>query len=247
MAIIIVNVTFADSELRKELVAPHVELIESLCFALRVASLTQEEYDVRQPLTVADEHAHYTPGELLAVVMEEDFRLRPALGELDANHYLGSHGVLIDPAQQIFPETARWCLSALKNLSRPSKDPTAANGLVKTGILILIMRFITIASTVDSENTYENTNHGPESLHHFDNAPTRWHSNSIQDSALYVVMNLAATKASRDYLRELNTINLLTCITDYNKPMRRELYGELTDEQRQLEFQRLKAVSHVVT
>ena len=70
MAIILVNLTFADVDLRKELVSPQIELIESLCFALRVASFTHEEYDARQPLTVADENAHYTPSQLLAAIME---------------------------------------------------------------------------------------------------------------------------------------------------------------------------------
>jgi hypothetical protein len=127
---------------------------------------------------------------------------------------------------------ARWCLSALKHLSRPStKD--AANILVKTGIMNLIMGFISVPST-DTENEGE-----------FTNAPIGWQSNSMQDAALFVVMNLAATKASRDYIRELDGVHLLTCITDYNKRVRREMTD--SDEQRQLEFQRLKAVSHYAT
>lgn len=231
MAIILVNLTFADVDLRKELVSPQIELVESLCFALRVASFTQEEYDVRHPLTVADENAQYKPSHLLAAIMEEDMRLRPALSELDYNRYLG-HEPLIDPAHYLYPETARWCLSALKHLSRPStKD--AANILVKTGIMNLIMRFVSVRST-DTENEGE-----------FTNAPTGWQSNSIQDAALFVVMNLAATKASRDYIRELDGVHLLTCITDHNKRVRREMTD--SDEQRQLEFQRLKAVSHYAT
>lgn len=229
MAIILVNLTFADADLRKELVSPQIELIESLCFALRVASFTQEEYDDRQPLNVADETARYTPSDLLAAITKDDLSLRPALSELDYNRHFG-HEPLVDPAHFIFPETARWCLSALKHLSRPSTKG-AANILVKSGIMNLIMRFITVPSG-DTENESE-----------FTNAPTCWHSSSMQDAALFVVMNLAATKASRDYIRELDGVHRLTCITDYNKRDRRETRDG--DEQRQLEFQRLKAVSHV--
>lgn len=154
MAIILVNLTFADAELRKELVArSNIELIESLSFALRVASFTQEEYDARQPLSVPNENEQYTPSYLLSAVMEEDVRSRPALGELDYNHaYYHSHELLVDPAHMLFPETARWCLSALKNLSRPCKDSAAADILVNSGILLLIMRFISIGEPIDTEN-----------------------------------------------------------------------------------------------
>jgi len=156
MAIILVNLTFADAELRKEIVTKsNIELIESLSFALRVASFTQEEYDARQPLSVPNENDQYTPSFLLSSIMQEDMRTRPALGELDYNNassYYHSHEFLVDPAHMLYPETARWCLSALKNLSRPCKDSAAAHTIVKSGIVHLIMRFVSIGGPVDSVN-----------------------------------------------------------------------------------------------
>lgn len=77
----------------------------------------------------------------------------------------------------------------------------------------------------------------------FTNAPTTWQSNSMQDAALFIVMNLAAMKSSRDAILDLNGVNTLTRITEYNKRIRRDTGDDLTDEQKQLEFQRLKAVS----
>ena len=65
----------------------------------------------------------------------------------------------------------------------------------------------------------------------------------MQDAALFIVMNLAAMKSSRDHILELNGVYILTRITEYNKRVRRETGDVLTDEQKQLEFQRLKAVS----
>lgn len=157
MAIILVNLTFCDAELRKELLTkPNVELIESLSFALRVATFTQEEFDVRQPLSVPDENEQYTPSYLLASVMHEDGRR--ALGDLDFNNassYYHSHELLIDPSRILFPETARWCLSALKNLSRPSKDSAAAKTLVNSGIMRLIMRLISIGEPINSINAVQ--------------------------------------------------------------------------------------------
>jgi len=80
----------------------------------------------------------------------------------------------------------------------------------------------------------------------FTNAPTDWKSNSMQDAALFIVMNLAAMKSSRDHILELNGIQVLTRITEYNKRARREIGGDLADEQKQLDFQRLKAVSFLL-
>ena len=148
IAIILVNLTFADADLRKELVTkPNIELIESLSFALKVASMTQEEYDVRQPLAVPNENAQYTPRDLLMSVIQEDMQSRPALSELEYNNpssYYHSHEFLLNPSHMMYPETARWCLSALKNLSRPCKDSSAARTLIDSGIMYFILRFISI-------------------------------------------------------------------------------------------------------
>jgi hypothetical protein len=76
------------------------------------------------------------------------------------------------------------------------------------------------------------------------NAPTGWQSNSMQDAALFIVMNLAAMKSSRETILELHGVDVLTRITEYNKRTRRET--EASDEQKQLDFQRLKAVSVLV-
>jgi hypothetical protein len=48
VAIVLVNLTFADAELRRDLVSPatDAQLVETLAFTLRVASLTQEEYEL---------------------------------------------------------------------------------------------------------------------------------------------------------------------------------------------------------
>jgi hypothetical protein len=162
MAIILVNLTFSDVDLRKELVTrANTELIESLSFALRVASFTQEEYDVRQPLSVPNEYEQYTPSYLLRAIVEDDVRTRPALGDYNTNKSASNyhhHDVLVDPAHMMYPETARWCLSALKNLSRPGKDSPAANTLVNCGIMNHIMRFICIAGPSDVNMQQETEN-----------------------------------------------------------------------------------------
>mmetsp|Transcript_28175 Transcript_28175/g.51005 ORF Transcript_28175/g.51005 Transcript_28175/m.51005 type:complete len:797 (-) Transcript_28175:47-2437(-) len=251
MAIILVNLTFCDAELRKELVTrPNIELIESLSFALRVASFTQEEFDIRQPLSVPNDYGQYTPRYLLASVLKEE----RALNYNNTTRYNHNHEILIDLSQILFPETARWCLSALKNLSRPVKDSTAAHLLVKSGIVHLIMRFISIGDPINPINSLlsdENSQfEGIEMSHEvllrpesepFLNDPTGWKSNSIQDAALFIVMNLAAMKSSRDTILELSGVNAMTKITEHNKRIRRDKTDYSSDEQKQLEFQPLKA------
>ena len=54
----------------------------------------------------------------------------------------------LNPNNILHKETARWCLCALKNLTRPSKDPTAARTLLDCGILRLIHKLLFVDSTV---------------------------------------------------------------------------------------------------
>ncbi len=72
------------------------------------------------------------PGDLLTALMEFD--------ELDSQSVESQ----LFPFRQQFPETARWCLSALKNLTRPQEDGSVCQILIDTGVVPLIFRYITI-------------------------------------------------------------------------------------------------------
>lgn len=152
MAIILVNLTFSDAELRKEMVAlnSNIQIVESLAYASRIASLTQAEYESREPW-VALRDGTDSVMDLLSVMMDEDRRLRLALSDVDCNRgsvYRGKT-VLLDPARLKYAETARWCLSAIKNLTRPSKESQAVNTLIKTGIIPLILKLVTVGGIVE--------------------------------------------------------------------------------------------------
>jgi hypothetical protein len=253
MAIILVNLTFAEADLRKELVSEQsgIGLIESLSFALRVASLTRDEFQARQPVIEESLQADTSPAHRLALLMAEDQRLRPV-----KTHVAFSPGKIqnvetIDPSRQMYSETARWCLSALTNLTRPSKDATAAHILIKSGIFSLILRYITVSGGCDST---ESRNSGDQSsssespipadpLDDFTNAPSSWDSNSMQDAALLIVLNLSACSSSRDYIYEDDAVNILSAITEFQNVKlddKRELPMDLKCQQ---DFQCLKAVS----
>ena len=251
MAIILVNLTFTDAELRKEIVSVSsgVELVESLAFTLRVASLSHKEYEAMQPLIEGDLECDKTPTQRLVTLMAEEQRIRPATSDLDYNCEPNHcRQCLVDPFHQLFPETARWCLSALKNLTRPSKDTSAANSLIKTGIFSLILRFITTAGAADrafrqGSNSSSETPTPADPLDDFCNAPYGWDSNSMQDSALFIIMNLSACQTVRDFVIEAGTVSVLSYITDYNAFKFDDKHILNSDEIKQQDFQCMKAVS----
>jgi hypothetical protein len=253
MAIILVNLTFADAELRKELVSVHsgISLVESLAFALRVASLTPEEYEARQThIEDTTSQEIRSPSHRLSLLMAEDERLRSTGGNLS---YRRGGEPMVEASRQLFPETARWCLSALKNLTRPCRDATAAHILIKSGIFSLILRFITISGTLfpDVPTTRNSGSHSTSSatpspvdpLDDFMNAPSFWDSNSMQDAALFVVLNLSACSSSRDYVYEADAVNILSSITEFPSLKLDDKYERTDEHKSQQEFQCLKAVS----
>jgi len=211
IAIILVNLTFADAKLRKELVSPSlkIELVYALAYVLWVSS---SKYSADQS------------GSLCPLVFETNNNLSPhqlALRSIKTDNQKGALG------QIRFPETARWCLCALKNLTRASKDSSAAYILVNTGIVPLILRIVTVGSTAaditpagdDSHSTGktpEPSEPGPvedsKILHH--NNPSLWDSNSIQDAALFLLLNIASISEGSDYLGKRDTIDVLSKIAE---------------------------------
>ena len=137
MAIIIVNLSFADSELRRELVvqSSSIQLVDALSYALLLSTLHPDEHESRPSLIELErkeiKEVNLSPRKLLAAAMTEDQR-RTASGICKP----------FDPRNLAFPETARWSLCALKNLTRSSKDPLAAHALISSGVLPLILNFV---------------------------------------------------------------------------------------------------------
>lgn len=157
VAIVLVNLTFCDAELRSQLVAPEsdIHLVESLSFCLRVTSLSHGEYEHRQPLVENDPENPRSPGDLLSALLAEDQNQGVPIDEDISTSSVGTRGshrsgalamVVPDASQQLFPETARWCLTAMKNLTRPSDDTTTGLYLIASHIVPHILRFVTIPS-----------------------------------------------------------------------------------------------------
>lgn len=251
MAIVLVNLTFTDDNLRKDLVSDlsSIGIVESLAFTLRIASLTQGEYEERKDLIEEIKFQEIlSPAEKLAMLMAEDHRLRPEETDyaLARGKSLLDDSSVADISQQCFPDTARWCLSALKNLTKPCKAASAAHVLVTSGILTLVLDYVSVRRDVTSDDSKqdfsldesENTPTG-DPLDPFMNAPSDWDSDSMQDAALFIVLNLASCPMARDYILEESVVEVLAAIADYETPQE----DEMSVQRRQLDFQSLKAVS----
>jgi hypothetical protein len=237
LAIVLVNLTLTSGDMIRDLLAPvtddnetkAAELVESLSIALRLASLTRNEYEARIAV-VEDCNVEETNivAHRLALLMAEDQRLR--LEQTD--HHKFPAMTMTQPSQHLFPETTKWCLLALRNLTRPSTNSEAAHILIRSSILSLILQFIVIVdpSSCSAAGTS------------IVNAPSSWYSNSIQDTALSIVMNLSACSSSREYMSDTSTIKTLSDIVEFPNLLSSDC--DMGDgEQRQMRFQCLKAVS----
>ena len=401
----------------KELLATNAKtaLVESLAFALRVSTLTQEEYEERRE-TIEDcnfSDDYLSPATRLSILMAKDQQLRsiseakhetptqhrskvlPAtaspeqiLKQLKSNEHelqqwgsvdgtivdrYGSHrdsrpggrsGFLskqdtqarqrpfhlhpppmVDRSKQVYPETAKWCLSALRNLTKPCHyDATAAHVMIKSGIFSLVVQCITTLGVTNRNHTNINTvinsgassaeilvarmgaleleepsspseatntsisptsvtmnqlqpqlggdflsasygtkssrspngfssdtgavvkggnsvnqdanfrngeaNKPPLLVGPSTNSPYLWESNSIQDAALSIVLNLSAYGKSREYMYEPHIVKVLTVIAEYPRLMakstRKNSQSIPQNDQETMNFQALKAVGRII-
>jgi len=231
MAIILVNLTFCDAELRRDLADPSCAVIDSLAYALKLSSMTESEFETVESLDDGDDVK-----EKLQSLLLHDLQLRPATSDLDFTQNARSKDLLLSPHDLCHAETARWCLAALKNLTRPgttSSSPVAAcTTLQESGILTLILRLITTIPPIPPE-LQEVSSVVTDTA--FLNATVQWEANSMQDAALFCVLNLTATPESRAIVIQSDGVQLLSMIADYHAT------DISVDEANQMEFQSLKA------
>lgn len=175
-----------------------------------------------------------------------------------------------------FPETARWCLGALKNLLRPSKlapsngigDRISLADTLPTndeddGILLKDLGFVTHNMDASAIATHAILDAGilpfllsllqHNEIHHGSALENdiwyNWQSNSVQDSALYILMHMSSAPQTRKELREnYECVDVLSNIVVYGKKVIGERLLKSKDDEEleslsQLRLQCLKAVS----
>lgn len=99
-----------------------------------------------------------------------------------------------DLQKVIFPDTIRWCLTVFQNLTRPTKDPNflATRQLIETGIIPSILQCLETVSASASLSRNEPTSDIAGNSH-----PSTWAAQTVQDAALYIVLNLTADPLGR--------------------------------------------------
>lgn len=265
MAIILVNLTFAGMNLRKDLVSEDsgIALVESLAFALRLSSLTHEEHEARK-LTIEECKSDelHSFADRLSILMAEDQRLRPHRNLLSFGRTSQTIPIPLGSSQPLYPETARWCLTAMKNLTRPCNDATAAHILIKSGTYSLILQYIAVVETSSPllpDSGFRANSTSPSSsdssqVNEADplgedivvNDPSNWDSNSVQDTALSIVINLAACPASRELMHEGDTVKVLSNIAHSPTLVAEAKSAKTFDQKQQMDLQCLKAVSWLI-
>lgn len=149
-----------------------------------------------------------------------------------------------NPKSISYPESARWCLCGIQNLSRPAKDPNAVQTLVKCGALDVILRVLTV-DEICMHQGYIYCDQNSNDIHGdvLRNDPYVWGPNSMQDAALYTLMNLAISPVIRDDLRKTDVAHKLATIARYSTSPDEKTTTPSPDEEGQKNMQCLKAVS----
>lgn len=155
--IVFVNWIVQDAALRRELVTTFPDLVAALVTMLRAASLTTPVY--------IQQYALASAAERVAVLVSHN------------------EGSMIDLSDVVFPDTMRWCLTALHHLTRPhhhgreaGTSVLATPQLVNTGLVPFLLQCIRVNDAlVESE----------------------WKVQSTPDAALSCLLNLSTDPVSR--------------------------------------------------
>ena len=176
ICIILVNLSFCDAALRTLLVVndngndsndgnggnggnghSNGYLVEAFSYALQVSIMPQQEQlpfipqrgmTPRQLLHQLQQHMPPQTSQFTLNADNDDPYTATTTTTTTNTTTLNNHSNINLPFSNniTHPETARWCLCGIKNLTRPSKDPIAAQALVQSGIIQVVLRVLSIGS-----------------------------------------------------------------------------------------------------
>jgi hypothetical protein len=218
MAIVLVNLSFGTNlQFQHDLLFQSIngrvsdtELLSSLAYTLRVASLTRDGFDTRQRLFVKDPDLQFEwDSKQNSLSIQSTTSIVQQLSVLLA---FDRYGIYTKSwprqSEQMYPDTARWCICALHHLTRPllqynyssSSDTTslslsAAMALTRTNIVPHLLCCIRIVTIYDETLTDGKTNNGNQlSLTcHTPITNTRRSGPEQQDSTILTISNNPST------------------------------------------------------
>ena len=245
LAVILVNLTNIKGQAVSS-ISQTIELVDSLLFALRVSSLTKAEYEARiGVIEECNSLIDYSPSHRLIVLMAEDQRLRPFSKQAIVQEKL------------LFPETAKWCLSAIHNLTKTTtsnNENDVGDRLIKSGCLVLILQFVTVFASTGGGGRGRRLKrtHGSSTLStileatpiegEYQNQPFDWSTQSSQDIALSIILMLCETPNLRDHIDTIHTIEVLSAIVDYPSLLEDNNWIIRLDQKLQMDLSCFKAV-----
>ena len=246
LAVILVNLTNIKGQAISSK-SQTIDVVDSLLFALRVSSLTKAEYEARIGfIEECNSMIDYSPSHRLIVLMAEDQRLRPFSKQT------------IVPGKLLFPETAKWCLSAIHNLTKTGGSGgknDVGERLIKSGGLTLILQFVTVLASTGGGGRGRRLkrSHGSSTLSTilettpidcgYQNQPFDWSVQSSQDIALSIILIICETPNLRDHMDTVHTIEVLSAIADYPFLLEHNNWIIRLDQKLQVDLSCFKAVS----
>jgi hypothetical protein len=261
MAICLVNLSFCSAAIRQDWVTANkkVQWMQTLTYCIRVGSMTWEEYHLVQPFLEEASPIRRTPAEYLSILQAD--RRTPS-SPITSSNRKRLHETLPAKEEQLFPETVRWCLCILKNLTRPHPKVNVSDLVFSSGVIPFLFQCITLCPvksqspvhSSDATNLRGGSSSDP--AEDYDvvpspstasccplNSPDTWVASSSEDAALFVLMNLSAKEENRQRLVDLDAVLLLSLITQFAESHDRdgEFEFDTPDHLRIMDFQSLKA------
>jgi len=253
ICIILVNLTFCDALLRKQLVDDlhrQVQLVEALLYVLKV-STSSKKHPFNRPDSANNQNKLIEPRERLEELLHHERLSQQYDTDADANKTnVQDSSDLIDDGREEFnimdieyPETAKWTLCGIKNLTRPPyHDSNVAVSFLKCGILPIVLETLKVNRTQTQQvlnTTLSSIGQNSEFSEFIRNDPYTWDANSIQDTSLYILINLAMTPSAQPLLREQKTGKVVSLVARYSSsPISQSCNRE---EEKQKDLQCLKA------
>ena len=152
--------------------------------------------------------------------------------------------------EMALPESVRWALCGIKNLTVPPIREKVCERLIYYGVIPLLLDILKVDQEQSTRDTFDfheedDDDVGDEDLindNDDSNIPYHWDCNSIQDTALYILMNLALCESTKSTLYRYRVEEVLSQIAQFSSSIKSSRsHGD--DQEKQKDLQCLKAVS----
>ena len=146
--------------------------------------------------------------------------------------------------EMVLPESVRWALCGIKNLTVPPFRENVSERLIHYGVIPLLLDFLKVDQVDARDFNEEEDGDDGDLINDNDdsNTPYHWNCNSVQDTALYILMNLALCEPIKLTLYRYRVEEVLSQIARFSSSIKSPR-SHSDDQEEQKDLQCLKAVS----